>query len=426
MVSGPGFAGCTAGTVSYLPRARVAAESWRRHHPESPFAVLLIDGQDWARDDEPFEVVLPEELGLPSAELAVQKGIYDAYELSCALRPYLLRLLLDRGVSAAVFTDTDTCFYAPVDDLAGAAAAAGLALIPQTTRPVLGRRYFPVGQLEYGRITNGLFNPGLLAVGPTGSEFLAWWGTRLARDCLKEPEAGMLADQIWVDWAPLYFEHTIVRDPSLDVGFWNLDERELDELDGKPAVDGTPLRHFHFAGFDPRQPELLSTYFEELMAFTGRRWPPPPSSPVLSRLLPDYAERVLASGDEELRKRPYGHGLSAGGRPLGPRERTIYREAVLAAEARREDPPPNPFDASRIDEFEQLVDDPSSLRSLSPQAQRRLEDLRPPGISPSSFSRVGRRLLAATSYLLTDQSPLDPESPGRVASDRVRLEYGDG
>ncbi len=48
----------------------------------------------------------------------MQQGIYDAYELSCALEPHLLRMLLDRGASAVVFTDTDTCFYAPVDDLA--------------------------------------------------------------------------------------------------------------------------------------------------------------------------------------------------------------------------------------------------------------------------------------------------------------------
>jgi hypothetical protein len=419
------FVGCTSCTVSHLPKARVAAESWSRYHPDSPFVVLLIDGQDWPADAEPFEVVLPEALGLPPPELAVQQGIYDAYELSCALRPHLLRLLLDRDYSAVVFTDTDTCFYAPVDDLAGAAEAAGLALIPQTTRPLVGRRYFPVGQLEYRRITNGLFNPGLLAVGPRGGAFLDWWGARLTRDCLKEPEAGMLADQIWVDWAPLYFEHVIVRDRTLDVGFWNLDERELDEVHGKPAIDGRPLRHFHFAGFDPRRPELLSTYFEELMAFTGRSWPPPPASRVLDSLLRTYADRLLACGAEELRERAYGLGTGAGGRPLGLRERTIYREAVLAAEARGTDPPPTPFDPSRIDEFDRLVDDPASMHALSPQAVRRLDQVRPPGISRSSIRRVGGRLLAAARYALTERAPRHVEVRSRIASDSVRLEYRD-
>src|SRR5579862_7554448 len=108
-LSPSGFLGCTLSTVSHLARARVAAESWRRHHPESPFVVLLIDDDDWPADDEPFDVVLPAELDLSAEELAVQRGIYDAYELATALEPHLIRLLLDRGASAVVFTDTDTC-----------------------------------------------------------------------------------------------------------------------------------------------------------------------------------------------------------------------------------------------------------------------------------------------------------------------------
>ena len=121
--------------MSYLPRARVAAESWRRHHPDSPFVLLLIDGQDWPVESEPFQIVLPEALGLAPEELGIQKAIYNAFELSCALKPHLFRLLLDQGASAIVFTDTDTFFYAPVNDLAETAASAGLALIPHTVRP---------------------------------------------------------------------------------------------------------------------------------------------------------------------------------------------------------------------------------------------------------------------------------------------------
>ena len=56
------FVGCTAGTVSYLPRARVAAESWREHHPGSPFYVLVVDDDDRPDDDEPFQIVRPHEL----------------------------------------------------------------------------------------------------------------------------------------------------------------------------------------------------------------------------------------------------------------------------------------------------------------------------------------------------------------------------
>jgi hypothetical protein len=422
-----GFVGCTSCTVSHLPRARVAAESWSRLHPETPFVVLLVDGHDWPHDGEPFEIVLPGELSLSTKELAVQQGIYDAYELSCALEPHLLRMLLDRGASAAVFTDTDTCFYAPVYELEAMAIESGLAVLPASTRPVNVRRHFPADQIGRRQRMNGLFNTGLLAVGPSGSEFLDWWVGWLARDCLREASAGMWVDQLWIDWAPIYFEHLIVRDSSLNVGYWNLDERELSESDGRPTIDGAPLRHFHFVGFDPRRPELLSIYSEELGDYIrevlGRDLPAPSSSPVLTRLLRQYSERLLECGSDELRDHPYGFGVSVRGRPLGPRERSIYREAVLAAEARGAEPPPNPFDPQRADEFERLVDDPASLRSLSPQAQRRLDRTRPAGLSASSVRRVSRRMVAAARYALTEQAPPELQVQPRAASDTIRLEY---
>jgi hypothetical protein len=424
------FVGCTASTVSHLPRARVAAESWRNHHPESPFVVLLIDGQDWAgeSESEPFEIVSLEELGLSADELAVQQGIYDVYEFACAVEPHLLRLLLNRGASAVVFTDTDTCFYGPVDDLGSAAEAAGLVLLPASIRPANVLSYFPADQIGRRQRMNGLFNTGLLAAGRSADDgFLEWWAGWLARDCLREPSAGMWVDQLWLDWAPVYFEHLIMRDSSLNVGYWNLDERALGEVDGRPTIDRAALRHFHFVGFDPCRPEVLSVYSEDLASYSrdvlGRDLPSPVSNPALSRLLQQYSERLLGCGSEELRARPYPFDVSAGGRKLGRRERAVYREAVLAAEARGMDPPPNPFDSSRTDEFERLIDAPGSLRTLSPQAQKRLELVRPAGVSPSSVRRGGRRLLAAARYALTEQAPPELKACPRVASDTIRLEY---
>jgi hypothetical protein len=424
--SAAGFVCCSTCTVSHLPRARVAARSWREHHPDSRFFLLLLDGDEWPVAGEPFEVVRPEELRLSPQELAIQEGIYDAYELACALRPHLLHLLLDRGASAVVFTDTDTCFYGPVDDLAQTAKSAGLVLAPAAMRPVAPRRYFPTSEMEYRRLMNGLFNAGLLAVGSGGNEFLDWWAGWLARDALNERTAGMWTDQLWIDWAPVYFEPVILRDKSLNVTFWSLDERELHEVEGRPMLDDVPLRHFHFVGFDPRQPDLFFTHYPGMADYYrhtyGREAPPLPPNPVLALVLRQYTDRLLEAGSEELRERAYGFSLSAGGRHLDRRERAIYREAVLAAEARGSDLPPNPFDPSEIDEFERLADDPAWLRTLSPQAQRRLEHLRPPGLSPSSFARVSRRLVAAARYALTGR-PLPDPGNRRVASDVVRLEY---
>ena len=250
-----GFVGCTTATTGYLPGARVLARSWQRHHPESPFFVLLVDADDDCPDEsELFELIRPDELGLSPDELAVQKGIYHAGEFSTALKPHLLRHLLDRGASAVVFSDADTDIYARLDDVAAAAVTDALALTPHVLSPIPGDGMTPT-QIEYQQIESGLFNTGLIAVADGGRTLLDWWGSRLARDCLNESE-GMWVDQRWTDWVPPYFEHVVLRDPSLNVAFWNLHERPLQDADGKPSVASVPLRHFHFSGFDPQRAEF--------------------------------------------------------------------------------------------------------------------------------------------------------------------------
>ena len=411
------FVGCTTATVRYLPGARVLARSWRQHHPHTPFFVLLADGDDRPGESGLFEVIRPDELGLSPDELAIQRGIYDAGEFSTALKPHLLRHLLDRGASSVVFSDADTDVYAGLDHVAAAAATHGLALTPHVLRPIPGDGMTPT-QIEYQQIESGLFNTGLLAVADGGRTFLDWWGARLARDCLNERLAGMWVDQRWTDWVPPYFEHVVLRDPSLNVAFWNLHERPLQDVEGKPSVGGTPLRHFHFSGFDPQRAEFLADYLQISsrpfnVAYGG----------ILERLLKDYRRRLMDSGYVEQHGRAYGYDATAGGRALGRRERTIYREAVLAAEARGTKHPPNPFDPSSIDQFERLIEDPYSLRSLSPEAQKRLELVRPPGLALSSFARISKRLAHAARYALTEQRPSGLDVRARVASDIVRLEY---
>ena len=70
-----------------------------------------------------------------------------------------------------------------------------------------------------------------------------------------------------------------------------------------------------------------------------------------------------------------------------------------------------------------MIDDPAWLRSLSPEAQTRLELVRPPGLGFSSRARFSRRLASAARYALTEQRPASVDVRGRVASDIVRLEY---
>ena len=289
-------------------------------------------------------------------------------ELTCALKPRLLRFLLGEGADAVVYVDSDTDIHGSLDHV-GAVGRAGAASPSRRTCSHQHRSTMFAQRVAIAKV--GMYNSGLIAVGASGAEFLDWWASRLRWDCLFAEPVGTHADQRWLDWVPLYFRHAVVRDPGLNVAHWNLHERRLVFADDRFTVNGEPLRSFHFAGFDPLRPERVSQYF----------WLPyfriDLDDGALARLCWQNARTSCSSaGHEQGRKTPYRYNQSAAGTGLGEWERRVYREALLAAHARGRDDVPSPFDPARSTEFERLLTHPRSAGLFSETALTRLADSR--------------------------------------------------
>jgi len=185
-------------------------------------------------------------------------------------------------------------------------------------------------------LSAGVFNLGFIGVGPQAGAFLEWWAGRLRRHCLSDPANGMFVDQRWLDYVPGMFPHVIVRDPGCNVAYWNLHERKLEHSSNQVTVNGSPLRFFHFSGFDAAAPALLSRY----------QGPKPrvllSEQPVVRELCERYARQLVAHGHTALPE-PYGFSTLPDGAPIDRTMRRVFRDAVLEAEERRGPIPPAPF-----------------------------------------------------------------------------------
>ncbi len=163
----------------------------------------------------------------------------------------------------------------------------------------------------------------------------------------------MFTDQRWVDFVPSFFEHYILKDPGYNVAYWNLHGRELRAESDGYLVDGAPLRFFHFSGFDPRRPWLLSKHQgERPRVLLSER-------PVLAAICDDYRLRLEAHGATANGKQPYGWGRLPSGLPLTPRMRRLYWDAVVEAEQGKGPEPPGPFDVDHPDAFVRWLNTPS-------------------------------------------------------------------
>jgi len=335
---------CTIIARNYLPYARVLVESFNEHHPNSRFTALILDGVDDL--DEPFEVLSLYEIGIEADEVHRMAMIYDITELATAVKPWLLRTLLDKGADAAVYFDPDIAIYQPLDDVGVLAQRHSIVLTPHTTEPLPDDGCLP----DYSMIMHsGIYNLGFIAVSERAIPFLDWWSDRLSRHCLIASDQALFVDQRWVDLVPSLFEHFILLDPGCNVAYWNLHARQLRRSSELYEVNGEPLRFFHFSGYKPDKPHVLSYHDSTRPGVRPRILLS--RNPDLAQLCSEYGRRVLAYGFGSGKKAVYEFDRLPGGIAIDVRMRRLFREELLEAERDGRLLPPDPFDPAATASF---------------------------------------------------------------------------
>jgi glycosyltransferase involved in cell wall biosynthesis/SAM-dependent methyltransferase len=311
---------CTIIAKNYVAHARVLAESFRKVHPDGTCSVLVIDDPRGFLDaaDEPFELLAIDQIGLPDPERMA--AAYDVMELSTAVKPWLLRHLLERpGTDSVIYLDPDIQIFASLDEVVQRAQRHDVVLTPHFTVPLPRDGLKPS---EEDILIAGSYNLGFIALGAgqTAHSLLDWWSERLENDCLNDPEQGHFVDQRWIDLAPgLWPGIDVLRDPGFNIAYWNLATRSL-ETDGDGyRVDGQPLRFFHFSGFDPRRPSVLSRHQNRINVA---------DHPALARICRDYAKQLLDRGFEKANSWSYGWNELSGGVRLDRAARRVFRDGV--------------------------------------------------------------------------------------------------
>ncbi len=312
---------CTIIAKNYVAFARTLADSFKQFHPDGNCSVLVIDDPTGFINpaEEPFELLTIDQIGLPDHERMA--AWYDVMELSTAVKPWLLRTLLERpGYDHVAYLDPDIRIFAPLEEIDRRVHAHDVVLTPHFNKPLPRDGRKPA---EEDILIAGSYNLGFIALraGKTADELLDWWSERLENHCLNEPEVGRFVDQRWIDLVPgIWSDVDVLRDPTYNIAYWNLATRSLEDDDsGGYRVDGKPLRFFHFSGFDPRRPKDLSKHQNRIKAA---------ADPALRRICRQYADELLAHGYEEAIGWPYGWNALPNGLRLDREARRAYRDAV--------------------------------------------------------------------------------------------------
>ncbi|MCC7273756.1 MAG: hypothetical protein IT561_13885 [Alphaproteobacteria bacterium] len=308
----------TVCALNYLPRAALLLESLARHAPGLERRLIIADRPVPVPGlaDLPARVEWAETLDLP--DLPSFAFRYQLIEFATAVKGFALRRILSEpDVERALFLDPDTRLYAPLDGLLlPLDAGADLALTPHATHPS-SRRAFPT---ERDLLQVGVYNLGVLAARRTAatSGFLDWLCARLERDCVDARADGLYVDQRFFDLAPAFVDRVaVVRDPALNVAYWNLDQRRLARDGTGFTIDGRPLVLFHFSGLDPQRPQALAERIGTILPEDGRA--------ALAVLATEYARDLAGSPFAAMQQAAYGYGRFADGGAIPDLLRFLFR-----------------------------------------------------------------------------------------------------
>lgn len=387
---------CTVVARNYLPYARVLAASLEEQHDDVHLVVLVLDGE--ADPSDRFEVVRPTDLDLTSTARTEMTSIYGAKELATAFKPALLRTLLrQRAQSSVVFLDPDILVTAPLDDLWAISTTEQITLVPHALAPWPEDGRTPT-DLPIRR--SGIYNGGFLGVGATAGPFLDWWDGRLRHHAIFDKFEGLFVDQRWLDFVPAFFPHRILRDRTIDVAYWNLHERDLTREGTTYLVDGLPLRFFHFSGFDPLRPQLVTRVADRFVAA---------GDAALEPLCAEYARRLLEAGYLDSIGVPFESTASG-----DATERRLKREESLVA-SRGGDPASA---SARVRAYLASGASPAAVPSRSSAPVRRLRRLVARTIEPVADQQalVDRTLLELIEERETDLRAELAALSARIAS----------
>ena len=315
----------TIASKNYLSYVRVLFDSLARTNPQFRRYLCLADLDDpaSASGSRTFDVVQADALGIPHFEDFAFR--YDIMEFNTAVKPYMFQwLFANTDVDAVIYLDPDIQCFSGLDVIVKLLAdGASVVATPHVTAP-----------LEDGLRPNdshllqaGVFNLGFIAVGRCreGNSFLAWWGRRMATQCINSISDSLFVDQKWCDLLPCYVEKlAVLRRPGFNVAYWNLSERNLAvDAGGRFSCNGEPLAFFHFSGINPADTKTLSKH--QNRHFLS-------NLPVVRRLVEDYVHELKLAGWEETRNLPYAYGTFGNGTPVRDIMRKTYRRRFQPGE----------------------------------------------------------------------------------------------
>ena len=307
---------------NYLAQALTLKDSAQKHEPDADFYIFLADNV--TDDIKDIKVETLDEDWIPKwREMAFK---YDVIEFNTSIKPFCFKKLFGKGYQKAVYLDPDMYVTESLDYIWDKLDKYSIILTPHVLDMDLGE----TGVLpETDLLMCGIYNLGFAALANSviGNKIVNWWCNKLEKDCYNSPIEGLFVDQKWMVFIPGYYpqETLVSTNPGINIGYWNLHERELIQRDDKYFIraktsgEEYPLLVYHFSGFKPTRDTMISAHQPQ---FNIELYPS------FIPIIREYKELEMKNGYERFTKLHYSFNAFSNGIAINGYHRRLYRSCL--------------------------------------------------------------------------------------------------
>lgn len=252
----------TVCTANYLYQALAMGESLNKTNPDFQLIIGLVDVLPVTDFEIPYQIIQISEV--QEVNLSGFKGAYTVMEVATACKPIFGLYLFEKypDLEKLIYFDTDLWITDSINPIEKNLDSYDIILTPHITQPIDLEEEWNEKQF----LNAGLYNTGF--VGMKRSEntfkFLNWWKNHLKDYGYYDFCNGMGIDQLCVNFVPIFYDKVLIEySPTYNLAYWNLHEREVTFGNGKYIINAKQdLMFFHFSGYTPDKPNLLSKHIK--------------------------------------------------------------------------------------------------------------------------------------------------------------------
>lgn len=248
---------CTISTKSHLFKSSVLSDSLKKFGFETIILVVDTDSVDQKTTFESKRYLTINDL--PKSDVKLIKSKYGMHpdKLRWALKPVLIKCLLNKKYEKVIYVDNDIYFFSSPSIIIDKLNSSNILLTPHfySTDPKKNQNWL---EANY-RI--GLYNAGFIGANKNAIQMLDWWKDCCIYNVKKSNWRGLYDDQKYLDLVPIIFENVeIVKDTGCNLAGWNYKNR----LMKLGETDFSSITFVHFAELTIKEFSKIENPFHPL------------------------------------------------------------------------------------------------------------------------------------------------------------------